>query len=198
MVSSSLNGLTLDAERRHRHGPASTDVVDLADSTSAPSSGPYRARHVQAVGQPAQSVKDDMGHLKIAVIAVTLMVVGSARADQLIRKAGEWRSTVTGVGPQPQTMDMCFAQSTLEQAMAKMAASGNCPKRDIRQNGPVVTLDVVCGMMSMKGTATMVGDTAYTADLTMTMNMHGKATTFHSITTSKWIGACKPGQTPRD
>jgi hypothetical protein len=139
-----------------------------------------------------------MANLKIAVIAVSLIVVGSARADQLIRKAGEWRSTVTGVGPQPQTMDMCFARSTMEQAMAKMAASGHCPKRDIKQNGSVMTLDVVCDMMSMKGTATMFGDTAYTADLTMTMNMHGKASTFHSITTSKWIGACKPGQVPMD
>ena len=138
-----------------------------------------------------------MAYRKIAVIAVTLMVVGSVRADQLIRKAGEWRSTVTGVGPQPQTMDTCFAQSTLEQAMAKMAASGNCPKTDIRRNGSVITLDVVCGVMSMKGTATMAGDSAYTADLTMTMSTHGKATTFHSITTSKWIGACKPGETPR-
>ena len=139
-----------------------------------------------------------MGYLKVAVIAVSLVVFGSARADQLIRKAGEWRSTVTGVGPRPQTMDMCFSRSTLDQAMAKMAAGGHCPKRDIRQNGSIVTLDVVCDMMSMKGTATMMGDSAYTADLTMTMNMHGKTSTMHSITESKWVGACKPGQKPFD
>jgi hypothetical protein len=138
-----------------------------------------------------------MGNLKTAIVVAALVVVGSARADQLIRKAGEWRSTVTGIGP-PQTMDMCYARTTMDQAMAKMAASGHCPKRDIRQNGSVMTLDVVCDRMAMKGTATMIGDSAYTADMTMTMTMPGRTSTFHSITTSKWIGACKPGETPRD
>jgi hypothetical protein len=134
-----------------------------------------------------------MGYITAAILAISLCCAVSARADQLMRKGGEWHSTVTGITPQPQTMDMCFSETTFDQAMAKMAEGKQCSKRDIKISGNLVTIDLVCGAMSMKGTATLSGDTAYTADLTMQVN---GGPVMHTVTESKWIGACKPGQKP--
>jgi hypothetical protein len=131
------------------------------------------------------------------IVLIALLWAVPALADQLIRKGGEWRSTVTGIGPQPQTMDTCFAEATQEQAMAKLAAGKQCSKKSISFSGNVVTIDVVCGEMAMQGTAILSGDSAYTANLTMRMAMNGKTQEMHTVTESHWIGACKPGEVPR-
>jgi len=134
-----------------------------------------------------------MRYLKSIVVVISLFVAMSAQADESFRKGGEWQSTVTGIGPQPQTIVMCFSQVTWEQAMAKLAA-GKCTKKDISKNGDLITIDLVCGMIAMQGTATLSGDTAYKADMTMRMRTGANANVVHSLTESTWIGACKPGE----
>jgi hypothetical protein len=104
---------------------------------------------------------------------------------------------VTGVGPQPQTMDMCFSEVTQEQAMAKLAAGRQCSKKAISISGNIVSIDLDCGDMAMQGTAVLSGDTAYTANLTMRFARGGKTQEMRTVTESHWIGACKPGEVPR-
>ena len=122
-----------------------------------------------------------------------LLVAISAQAGESFRKGGEWQSTVTGISPQPQTIVMCFSQATWEQAMAKLAA-GKCTKKDISKNGDHITIDLACGMIVVQGTATLPGDTAYKADMTMRMGTGANAKVVHSLTEATWIGACKPGE----
>jgi hypothetical protein len=128
------------------------------------------------------------------IVAVLLLSTISARADEIIRKGGEWRSTVTGVGSEPQTMVMCFSQATWEEAMTKSAAGKTCAKKNITKSGDQLTLDIECGNMTMQGTATLSGDSAYTADLTMHVGAGSNAKVFHTVTKSEWIGECKPGE----
>ena len=128
------------------------------------------------------------------VVAASWLATISAGADEIIRKGGEWRSTVTGVGPEPQTMVMCFSQATWEDVMTKMAAGKVCAKKNIAKSGNQLTIDIECGAMTMAGTATLSGDSAYTADLTMRMGAGSGAKVFHTVTESKWIGDCKPGE----
>ena len=135
-----------------------------------------------------------MRNLTPIIVTVSLLSTISAGADEVVRKGGEWRSTVTGIGPEPQTMVMCFSQATWEEAMAKMAAGKVCAKKNITKSGDQLTIDIECGKMTMQGTATLSGDSAYTADLTMQMGAGSGAKIFHTVTESKWIGDCKPGE----
>jgi Protein of unknown function (DUF3617) len=127
-------------------------------------------------------------------VAVLLLATISAGADEIVRKGGEWRSTVTGVGPEPQTMVQCLSQATWEEAMTKMGAGKVCAKKNITKSGDQLTIDIACGKMTMQGTATLSGDSAYTADLTMHMGDGSGAKVYHTVTKSEWIGACKPGE----
>src|SRR5579863_6112463 len=111
-----------------------------------------------------------------------------------MRKGGEWRSTVTGVGPEPQTMVLSLSQAIWGEAMTKSAAGKTCAKKNITKSGDQLTIDIECGKMTMQGTATLSGDSAYTADLTMHMGAGSGAKVYHTLTKSEWIGACKPGE----
>jgi hypothetical protein len=135
-----------------------------------------------------------MRYVTPMVIAVALFATMPVRADELFRKGGEWQSTVTGASPQPQTMVMCLSQMTWEQALAQSAARSECTKKNYSRDGNHVTIDVDCGAVAMQGTATLVGDSAYMADLTMRMGAGADAKVLHTTTESKWIGACKPGE----
>ncbi len=137
-----------------------------------------------------------MPPLASPLLAATIALAGAAHADTLIRRGGEWRSTVTGVAPQPQTMEMCFAQTTMQQAMSRIAAGKTCATHDVSLHGNQMSINMACGMISMQGTATIAGDTAYTADLTMTIGSGPSARTMHTHTVSTWIGDCKPGEKP--
>ena len=130
------------------------------------------------------------------ILAACFLLACPARADQLLRKGGEWRSTVTGMAGGPQTMDMCFSQTTMEQAMSKLAGHKNCGAVNVKLTGNVFTLDIACGAMSMQGTATILSDSEYNSDLTMHFGASPNARTIHAMTTAKWIGACKPGERP--
>ena len=132
----------------------------------------------------------------MAILITSILCTASVRADQIIRKGGEWRSTVTGITPEPRTIDLCFAPATQEQAVAKLATGKNCTKRDIRFEGDRAIIDIMCSDMSLKGTATMLGDSAYRADLTLGIGTGSDAKIVHTTTDAKWIGACKPGETP--
>jgi uncharacterized protein DUF3617 len=137
-----------------------------------------------------------MSYLRSAVVTASLLCAVTAQAEQLLRKGGEWRMITTGVTPQPQTMDMCFAPSTAEQAMAKLAAKPNCTKKDVKMNGNTATLDIACSNYSMQGTVTFSGDSAYSGSFTMQMGTGSDAKVIHSTSEAKWIGECKPGEHP--
>ena len=138
-----------------------------------------------------------MSYLRLTfVVASMLCTVVSAQAEQLIRKGGEWRTTTTGVTPEPQIMDMCFAPSTAEQAVAKLAAMPNCTKKDVKMNGNTATVDIACSTYAMQGTVTFSGDSAYSGNFTQQTGTGSNAKVFHSTTEAKWIGDCKPGQHP--
>jgi hypothetical protein len=128
------------------------------------------------------------------IVAVFWLSAFSAGADEIMRKGGEWRSTVTGVGPEPQTMVLCLSQATWEEAMAKSAAGKTCAKKNIAKSGDQLTIDIECGKMRMQGAATLSGDSAYTADLTMHVGDGSDAKVYHTVTKSEWIGPCKPGE----
>jgi Protein of unknown function (DUF3617) len=140
--------------------------------------------------------RDWMSYLRSAFVAASLLCAVSAHAEQLLRKGGEWRTTTTGVTPELQTMDMCFAPSTAEQAMAKFAAQPNCTKKDVKMNGNTATLDIACSTFTMQGTVTFSGDTAYSGNFTMQLGTGSNAKVFHSTSEAKWIGECKPGEHP--
>jgi hypothetical protein len=129
------------------------------------------------------------------IIAGSLLFAGTARADQLVRKAGEWRTTVTGFGGAPQTMEMCLTEKTMEQAMASPRGK-TCSKKDVKINGNQATIDLECGTMTMQGSAIIAGDTAYTADLTMHITTSHGPMVIHTTSDAKWIGDCKPGEKP--
>jgi hypothetical protein len=136
-----------------------------------------------------------MRYVTWMVIAVSLFATVSARADELIRKGGEWQSTITGVLHQPQTMVMCFSQMTWEQALAQSAArQQNCAKKNFSRDGNRVMVDIDCGAVAIQGAATLMGDSAYTTDMTMRMGAGADAKVVHVTTESKWIGPCKPGE----
>lgn len=135
-----------------------------------------------------------MRNLTPIIVVASLLSTLSAGADEIMRKGGEWRSTVTGVGPQPQTMVMCLSEATWQEAMTKSAAGKMCAKKNITKSGDQLTIDIECGKMTMQGTATLSGDSAYTADLTMHVGAGSDAKVFHTVTKSEWIGACKPGE----
>jgi hypothetical protein len=131
--------------------------------------------------------------LRAVAIALPLLAGGGARADTVI-KGGEWRTVMTGMTPEPNTIERCMAETTMERAAAAMAATPTCTKRDIKISGNVATLDVACGPMSMQGTATFDGDSAYRTDLMMRVGTDGRV--MHVQSTAHWVGACRPGETP--
>jgi hypothetical protein len=137
-----------------------------------------------------------MNYLRSTVLAVSLLCVTAAHTEKLLRKGGEWRTITSGVTPEPQTMDMCFAATTAEEAVAKLAAKPNCTKKDIKMNGDTATLDVACDTFAMQGKVKFSGDESYSGDFTMQMGAGSSAKSFHATSESKWIGECKPGERP--
>jgi hypothetical protein len=131
--------------------------------------------------------------LRATVIALSLLASTVAHADTVI-KGGEWRTVMIGMTPEPNTIDRCMAETTMERAAAGMAAMPACSKRDIKISGNVATLDVECGSISMQGTATFDGDSAYSTDLMMRAGTDGRI--MHVQSTAHWIGVCQPGETP--
>jgi hypothetical protein len=131
--------------------------------------------------------------LRATVIALSLLASTVAHADTVI-KGGEWRTVMLGMTPEPNTVEQCMAENTMERAAAAMASMPNCTKRDIKISGNVATLDVACGAMSMQGTATFDSDSAYRTDLMMRVGPDGRV--MHVQSTARWIGACRPGETP--
>ena len=132
-----------------------------------------------------------------AIVILSILRTVSAWADPIVRKGGEWLSTVTGLTPEPKTIELCFAPATREQAVAQLATGKNCTKRDIRFQGSSAIIDIMCSDMSLRGTATMLGDSAYRADVTLGVGTGSSAKSVHTTTDAKWIGPCKPGETPR-
>ena len=137
-----------------------------------------------------------MGYVGTAISIMFLLCMASAQADPIVRKGGEWRSTVTGLTPEPKTIELCFAPATREQAVANLATGKDCTKRDIKFDGDRAIIDIMCSGMSLKGTATMLGDSAYRADFTLGIGTGSDAKVVHTTTDAKWIGTCKPGETP--
>ena len=148
--------------------------------------------------------------LLIAGLATLLALPSTNAADMLMRKSGLWeikvKNTIDGQKmPDLTTVQMCIDQSkddlTAEpKDMKKGDVRKQCSKMDTKRTGSGMVIDSVCTVD--KHTAT--GRTVITGNLNseyrmenttrFTPPMQGMQTT-SSVTTGKWLGPCKPGQT---
>ena len=87
---------------------------------------------------------------------------------------------------------MCTAATTPEQAIEKLTAAKTCSKKDVSYNGNVVTFDLACTDGELQGTTTATGENVLKTD----MVVKAGAKSIHSTIDAKWIGPCKPGETP--
>lgn len=130
-----------------------------------------------------------------ALIAAASLLAAPAWADDSVRRGGEWQTTVTGMTPQPQSTENCFAPVAWEKALAAPAGL-KCSKSDIVRNGSQVTFDLDCDAFAAHGTVTLSGDSGYSSDQMLTVGSGADAKSFHATVQAKWLGACKPGEDP--
>jgi hypothetical protein len=134
--------------------------------------------------------------VKLAVLLAVLVCINPAYADQVVRKAGDWRFVYSGLTPEPKTIEMCMAATTPEQAIAKLTAGKTCSKKDISYNGNVVTFDLACSDGTVQGTTKSAGDTILKTDFTIKTGTGSTAKSLHGTIDSTWLSLCKPGETP--
>ena len=149
--------------------------------------------------------------LLIAGLATVLLAPpGAFAADMPMRKSGLWEIKVENAVdgqkmPDLMTMQMCIDQSkddlTAEpKDMRKGDVRKQCSKMGMKRTGSGMVIDSVCAV----GKHTATGRTVITGNLSseyrmenttrFTPPMQGMQTT-SSVTTGKWLGPCKPGQT---
>ncbi len=137
-----------------------------------------------------------MNFKRLAVGFLIVLCAASAHADSFIRKGGEWRSVVSGLTPEPKTIEMCFLPATPEQAIEKLTNGTNCTKRNVTVTGMTVVADIKCNNAEMLITSHMIGDSLYRGDITLNVGNGASAKSVHYTVEARWIGQCKPGETP--
>ena len=144
--------------------------------------------------------------LSLSVIAACAFTSANA-VDAPTRKSGLWEVT-TRTGTDQTVLRACVGNAA-EQAKANAEAlnmmKSMCTKQDLRMAAGKLISDSVCTLAGSKAiihaTTTFSGDAiAHTAEhnegtSTYSPPLAGqsKATT---VTDSKWVGSCKPGQKP--
>jgi hypothetical protein len=134
--------------------------------------------------------------IKLAILLIAICCAAPVHADQVVRKGGEWRLVISGLSPEPKTVEICMAATTPEQSIAKLTAGKTCSKKDLSYNGNVVSFDLVCTEGEIQGTTTMTGENILKTDFVMKSGTGAAAKSVHTIIDSKWLGVCKPGETP--
>ena len=127
---------------------------------------------------------------------VLVVCAAPAQADDFVRKGGEWRSVVSGLTPEPKTIEMCFLPATPEQVIAKMTKGQSCAKRDVKVTGTSVVVDLKCNDAEMLVTSKMIGENVYKGDVTLHVGAGAAARVVHYKVDAKWVGECKPGEVP--
>lgn len=129
--------------------------------------------------------------MRATIIAALLL--SSQPAFAQVMPAGQYSTSISGIGGAPRVLTQCMAEVSAEKAMSPppQSASG-CTRRDIVKAGNNLKFDFVCDGMKMHGTGT-IGDATYHSD--MTMEAEGMAP-MHIVTDVKRVGPCKPGETP--
>ena len=142
-----------------------------------------------------------MSKLTVIILTMAVFVSHSVKADQIVRRAGEWHGVVSGFTPEPQIVELCFSAATAaqaaEQSVAKLTNGRQCSKKDVKVDGSQVTFQLACGDVSMRGNGTWIGDSESKAYVTLTVGTGSAAKVLHGEINSKWIGPCKPGETPQ-
>ena len=127
-------------------------------------------------------------------VLLSLAVAGACSAlsayavDAPKRKDGLWETTVQ-TGGTAMVSQVCVdaASDARNQATTDEYMKANCSKYDVHHDGARWITDSVCTFGGKQvvghGVTTAVGDNAF----------HTEGTT---IADAKWIGPCKPGQTP--
>lgn len=143
--------------------------------------------------------------LVVSTSIFTLLTSANA-TDMPKRKSGLWEITTQADGRSGMTMQMCVneKQDDLTARQGKDAANEvrkQCSKMDVKRSGNRAEIDSVCTFDKITAT----GHTVITGDMTSQYQMdsttrfdppmHGMAQN-HTVMTGKWIGPCKPGQTP--
>jgi uncharacterized protein DUF3617 len=139
------------------------------------------------------------------ILAAATILTATARAEPLVRHAGEWETTIDNRKPSV----VCFpTDTTLDQAyvMQKMAKIPNakCAVSDIKTVGSVASYSLQCtiggGLMTSSGTITQTGPDAYSSK----EHSHGGVIAMPDgksfampdtdmVTVSHRLGPCKPG-----
>ena len=122
------------------------------------------------------------------LVSVACSAVSALAVDAPKRKDGLWETTIqTGGATMVSQVCVDAASDAKNQATTDAYMKENCSTYEVRRDAGKWISDSVCTFAGKKvvshGVTTAVGDTAF----------HTEGTT---ISDARWLGACKPGQTP--
>lgn len=144
--------------------------------------------------------------LSISVIAACALTNANA-ADTPTRKPGLWETTIHS-GTHQSVLHACVGNAA-EQAKANTEALNSmksmCSKQDVRMVDGKLVGDSVCTIGGSQ--ATIHATTTFSGDAVAHTSERNEGTSSYSpplfgqakavtITDSKWVGPCKPGQKP--
>ena len=140
----------------------------------------------------------------IAVLAICACASVSA-SEYPTRKPGMWEMTMHGEsfpgGSSRSSLCVDAATEASNNATTDAYMKSNCSKFDTRKVGDSWIIDSVCTLGGTHAVThqvtTLTSEDAYHTDGTSTYDppLQGKSNAVMSID-GKWLGACKPGQTP--
>jgi hypothetical protein len=137
-----------------------------------------------------------------AALVATLAAAPAFAAIEL--EPGTWQDTETGTengkAAKPDVSTDCMTAEDAKDPMKALArmkegdGANQCKTLDIRQNGNVVTLKMVCGddkqgKMEMAGTFTFIDRRHYTTSMKSTISFGGQTMTSDKQVDSRWIAA---------
>jgi hypothetical protein len=146
--------------------------------------------------------------LKAATLVVILCAVSAsaARAEQMVRHAGEWETTLDNGRPMVMCFptDQTFDQNTITKPMAKLPGGANCTVNNWSTAGNVTSYSLQCtiggSQMTTTGTITATGPDAYTSKshthggkIPMPNGQVQDMPDMDMTTVSHRVGPCKPG-----
>jgi hypothetical protein len=144
------------------------------------------------------------------MVAVVAVAAASAAQAGLVRKAGEWQTSIDNGPPRLicYATDETFDQAYITRAMSRMPGA-SCKVSNFTTVGPVTSYSLLCTIggspMTSTGSITATGPDSVIAKA----HSHGGVIKMANgktiavpdtdiVTTSRRLGPCKPGDTPGD